>query len=215
MFITTARVGRPAPDAHIVSLSGESKNLVKDYIKRMPRGMPLVLNIGSYSWPPWACGVDKLLELHRTYCQEGPNKSAQLLTIYIEEAHASDEWFLPEAPDVKSGGAIIQVHRELEDRIHAAQTFVNYKKFVPEIVVDSMRNEVVDRYYAWPERLYVIVDGVVLYKGGMGPNDYHIEEVTEWLSAWCDIKRDSNRCGDHTTVTNEYSDKTAGMCKSW
>lgn len=104
-----------------------------------------------------------------------------MLTIYIDEAHASDEWFLPESPDVKAGHAIIAVHKKLADRINAAKSFVHNKSFPVEMVVDSMNNEAADRYFAWPERLYIIVDGIVVYQGGLGPNDYHLEEVKEWL----------------------------------
>ena len=38
-----------------------------------------------------------------------------------------------------------------------------------------------DKYFSWPERLYIILDGRIVYKGGMGPNDYRIEEVVQWL----------------------------------
>lgn len=37
--------------------------------------------------------------------------------------------------------------------------------FVGEIVCDSMKGEVDDRFGAWPERLYIIYKGIVVYKG--------------------------------------------------
>jgi hypothetical protein len=37
------------------------------------------------------------------------------------------------------------------------------------------------RYAAWPERLYVVVDGVVAYKGGPGPCGYVLDDVRTWL----------------------------------
>lgn len=45
-----AKLGKPALDAivHAVN-SGEQKSLLKDYIQAMPKGMPLVLNFGSYT----------------------------------------------------------------------------------------------------------------------------------------------------------------------
>jgi hypothetical protein len=45
-----------------------------------------------------------------------------------------------------------------------------------------MRGQVVDRYEAWPERLYIVLDGAVVYKGGFGPFDYRLDEVQDWLA---------------------------------
>lgn len=45
-----------------------------------------------------------------------------------------------------------------------------------------MKNHVYDHYDAWPERLYIIVDGVIVYKGGNGPFGYCLWEVQEWLA---------------------------------
>lgn len=206
----TAQFGKNALDGEVITLSGEKKSLLNDYIKKMPSGMPLVLNMGSYTWPPWACGVDKLLAVYNKYCK-GPNNVARMLTIYIEEAHATDEWFFPDAVDVKSGGAVIAVHKNLSDRIQAAKTFVQNKEFPVEIVVDSMKSEVIDRYFAWPERLYIIMDGVVVYKGGMGPNDYLIEEVDDWLGRSLRI---NNTNGDSTNG-GELSPPEELECSTW
>ena len=44
-----------------------------------------------------------------------------------------------------------------------------------------MADEANARYAAWPERLYVVVDGVVAYKGGPGPFGYVLDDVRTWL----------------------------------
>lgn len=122
-----------------------------------------------------------MTEIHKNYCS-GDSKCANLLTIYIEEAHAIDEWHLPEAPDIKSGNALISVHQNIEERINAAKKFVKCKNFTMDIAVDSMgTGNAVDRYGAWPERLYIILDGIIVYKGGFGPFDYRLDEVQDWL----------------------------------
>lgn len=36
-------------------------------------------------------------------------------------------------------------------------------------------------YAAWPERLYIIVDGVIVYKSGPGPFGYVLDDVRSWL----------------------------------
>lgn len=42
-------VGKPAVDAKLVDLQGRSKSLLRDYILQMPKGKPLILNMGSYT----------------------------------------------------------------------------------------------------------------------------------------------------------------------
>ena len=108
---------------------------------------------------------------------------ARFLTIYIEEAHAYDEWWLPESPGACVGGkAYIANHRNLEDRLTAARKFVQDTRLTSDVVCDSFDDQVNDRFGAWPERLYIIQDGVVVYKGGMGPFDYKLAEVKDWLA---------------------------------
>ena len=38
-------------------------------------------------------------------------------------------------------------------------------------------------FEAWPERLYILENGKIAYRGGEGPFDYNTEEVAEWLAA--------------------------------
>lgn len=114
--------------------------------------------------------------IFRQYCS-GPKPLARFYTIYIEEAHAIDEWFLPEAPSK----ACIKVHKTIEDRIQAAKNFIKYTNCQFELVCDTMKAEANRRYDAWPERLYIILNGIVVYKGGYGPFDYKLGEVQEWL----------------------------------
>lgn len=106
-----------------------------------------------------------------------------MLTIYIEEAHAADEWILSESKVETEMQTSIFVHQSIQDRIAAAQLF-KAKRNIPEleIVCDSMAGNITDRYGAWPERLYIILDGVIVYQGGMGPFDYKLWEVQEWLA---------------------------------
>ena len=117
-----------------------------------------------------------MVDIYENYCS-GDDAPARLLTIYLEEAHAKDEWFFPEAPDVLTGDAIIPTHQRLEERLAAAKKFQSSKQFPIELVVDTMDGESVDRYDAWPERLFIIVDGVVVYYGGNGMILYTVMRV--------------------------------------
>lgn len=116
-----------------------------------------------------------MLEVHRKYCS-GANAPGRFLTIYIEEAHAVDGWHLP-----KSGCPNIRDHVTLADRMQAAQLFVDTLNFPIETVVDSMKNDANLNYRAWPERLYIVMNGTVVYKGGEGPFGYRLSEVMAWF----------------------------------
>lgn len=125
-----------------------------------------------------------MVQLATSYCT-GKDKVARMLSIYIEEAHALDEWVLPESLVETEMDTHIKVHTTIQERIAAAKLLQQRRATGPdlEIVCDSMSGEVVDRYQAWPERLYIVLDGLVVYKGGMGPFEYKLFEVQEWLAA--------------------------------
>ncbi len=44
-----ALLGKPSPDAKLIGLDGKEKSLLADYIKKCPAGIPLILNMGSYT----------------------------------------------------------------------------------------------------------------------------------------------------------------------
>lgn len=44
-----AKVGNAAPDAALVSIDGKEMRLLRDFVDKMPKGMPLVLNFGSFT----------------------------------------------------------------------------------------------------------------------------------------------------------------------
>jgi hypothetical protein len=115
------------------------------------------------------------------YCQT--NQVAQLLTVYIEEAHAIDEWDLPDSKG--SHSVRIHQHRSINDRLKAASNFISDMEFRGEVVCDSIDNQALTYYDAYPERLYIVVDEIIVYKGGYGPNDYVLDEIITWLNHHC------------------------------
>ena len=38
-----------------------------------------------------------------------------------------------------------------------------------------------DSYAAWPERLYIVRNKTIVYKGGTGPSGYKLDEVEQYL----------------------------------
>ncbi len=72
----------------------------------------------------------------------------------------------------------------MEDRLHAANRFVTEVQFKGEVVCDTMRNEVLTRYNAHPERICIVQNGLLVHVGGAGPLVfYDIEGVIDWLDA--------------------------------
>ena len=123
-----------------------------------------------------------MINIVANYCS-GKEAVARMLTIYIEEAHAADEWRLPNSAVETEMATNIMVHKSISDRLAAAKLFqqkCNVSQL--EIVCDSMEGNIVDQYGAWPERLYIIDQGIVVYQGGLGPFDYRLWEVQDWLA---------------------------------
>ena len=104
---------------------------------------------------------------------------ADFQVVYIEEAHPS------ERPNF-TGNVDIQTHKNLEDRVRASKMLdtvrSNTDKF--NITVDLMDNQASVTYAALPERLYVVLDGEIIYEGGQGPFDYHLEELESLLESF-------------------------------
>ena len=73
--------------------------------------------------------------------------------------------------------------KSLADRVAIVKDFVGRFSYPIPIVIDSM-TDAADRIYGgWPERLYIIdTAGTIVYKGGIGPFDFHPEQVREWLA---------------------------------
>jgi len=101
---------------------------------------------------------------------------ADFVTVYISEAHPSEEANF-------TGNIDIAQHKNFEERVEASKILLDRKS--PEdnykLVVDLMDNKASTAYAAMPERLYVILDGKIVYEGLQGPFDYRLNEVEEYL----------------------------------
>ena len=113
---------------------------------------------------------------------------ADFLTIYIAEAHASDEWTLLDTTNAEQGGRFnVPAHQTMDDRLMTANKWVEHLKGSGAssctYVVDLMDDACRVAHAAWPERLAVVEDGVYVYYGGQGPWGYDTHEVEAWLKA--------------------------------
>jgi hypothetical protein len=108
---------------------------------------------------------------------------ADFLTVYVREAHPTDEWQMKSNLKDKDDVCYAQP-KTLEQRLAIANDFTKRFKFPLPFGIDDMSNAANDAYAAWPERLYVIDEsGHIAYRGGMGPFNYNPAEVREWLAA--------------------------------
>lgn len=106
---------------------------------------------------------------------------ADFLTIYVREAHPTDEWQMKS--NVEQDVCYAQP-KTLAQRLTIANDFTKRFKYTVPFGVDDMSNAAEAAYSAWPERLYVIDEnGRISYRGGMGPFNYDPKEVRTWLSA--------------------------------
>jgi hypothetical protein len=73
--------------------------------------------------------------------------------------------------------------KSLDQRVAIAKDFVGRFQYELELVVDPMENPAEEAFAAWPERLYVVGDGKIVYKGDVGPFGFKPDEVEQWLAA--------------------------------
>ena len=92
---------------------------------------------------------------------------ADFLTVYIKEAHPTDEW---QMKSNETEGVCYAQPRSTEDRLSIARDFVSRFGYRIPLVVDPLANPASAAYSGWPERLYVIDgEGRISYKGKPGP----------------------------------------------
>jgi len=67
-------------------------------------------------------------------------------------------------------------------RVAIANDFVTRFRFPIPIAIDPMNNAADRIYGGWPERIYIIDEqGKIVYRGGLGPFNYHPQEARAWL----------------------------------
>ena len=132
---------------------------------------------------------------------------ADFLTVYVREAHPTDEWQMKS--NVKDDVCYAQP-KTLEQRVAIAKDFTARLKFPLPFGIDEMGNAADSAYAAWPERLYVIDEtGHVAYRGGMGPFNYKPAEVRDWLAAkYGAVKHETPAASPATTSSNKASAAT-------
>ena len=105
--------------------------------------------------------------------------------MYIREAHPTDEW---QVESNEGEGILFAQPTTLDARSHIAQV-CSLKLDLPiPTLIDDMENSTDRKYYALPDRLYLIGrDGRVAYRGRPGPFGFVASEleraIEEYLKA--------------------------------
>lgn len=108
------------------------------------------------------------------------SKGVDYLLVYITEAHPTDGWMNEWAP-VEFGSTAHA--RSTEDRLSAARNFIRQLNLAVPILIDSIADELENRYEARPERLYVIKGNRVLWRCGLGPFEYDAPGLRAFLES--------------------------------
>lgn len=164
-----AKRGLEAPNPPLFSADGQSRSHLLDFARE---SRPLVVNFGSCTCPVF---MERLREFNDVMTEF--SDIADFLVIYISEAHPTDGWAF------KTDFAVKQ-HRTIEERVQAAQLMLNASNLQAPVLVDSTENEANLAYGALPIRLCIILNGRVVFTGGIGPTFYKTAEVRRWLERW-------------------------------
>ena len=97
--------------------------------------------------------------------------------IYIEEAHAIDEW-----PIGNSAGVINWKHNTLQDRKICAEKMITEHGFEIPVYLDSMDNQFQKNYGCWPFRCIIIdQDNIIQYKSIPKQAEYDFMEIYHYI----------------------------------
>ena len=119
--------------------------------------------------------LPQLNELIETY-----KASVTFVFVYIEEAHAIDEWPNP------SVNSTVTQHKTIHDRLSAAKLFRSSFEIHKDckIVLDNMNNDYNRILPSWPFRFYVIDKGLVLLKTmpeGIESDEVSLDQLIDWF----------------------------------
>lgn len=98
------------------------------------------------------------------------------LIVYLAEAHPSDGWKFKNNFDIGN-------HKIIQDRMKAVETLIKQQPN-GEVVADDISNALNYKYGAMYERLFIVLNGKIVYLGQRGPQGYHLGEVEEWLTKY-------------------------------
>jgi hypothetical protein len=76
--------------------------------------------------------------------------------IYIEEAHATDEWNIGE-----SAGELVESHKSLEDRLRCIELLKTKHEAMFPIYPDDMNSTFMKEFASWPVRCFITINNIL------------------------------------------------------
>lgn len=105
--------------------------------------------------------------------------------VYIEEAHATDEWPISSSRYMPKNEIVdVKQPRIAFERVALAQKFINTFDLGPEMKVlvdDPTKNAFQSAYAPWPIRIYVIENGKMEYISAPTNCSHDVTELRTWL----------------------------------
>ncbi len=105
---------------------------------------------------------------------------ARCFIVYIAEAHAVDGW---QTDSNEAAGIRIEQHKAFRERWETAQLCAERLDLTIPTLVDGMDDAACEAFSAWPERMYILHEGRIHYRGGQGPYDFDVPEARASLLA--------------------------------
>ena len=102
------------------------------------------------------------------------NHTMDFLIIYLKEIHPTDGWL------IENNQFSVDQPRSVDDRVMNAKIVANIAKDCP-VAVDHMDNRAMGCFDSMPERLYVVQDSKVIFKGSKGPIGYDLNAAIRFL----------------------------------
>ncbi|CAG8737081.1 14280_t:CDS:2 [Gigaspora rosea] len=90
------------------------------------------------------------------------------------EAHASDVWPIGNIIDIKE-------HKNLTDRLAAAEEMVKATQLKIPVLIDTMDNIFLNLYCPWPFRFFIVVDGILKLVGMPKEAHYDTTDLAKCL----------------------------------
>jgi hypothetical protein len=94
--------------------------------------------------------------------------------IYIREAHPTDG---AQVPQNQKDKILVKDPTTDAERAQVAEDFAKQFKLKLPILLDTIDDTMEKAYSSWPDRLYVIKDGKIAYKGEPGPRGFKPQEL--------------------------------------
>jgi len=104
------------------------------------------------------------------------------LVVYIREAHPSDEW---QVEVNEREGVVFAQPKSFDQRVEVAHACALRLELSISTLIDDMENSTDQKYYALPDRLYLVgTDGRIAYRGAPGPFGFVAAELETAIDSY-------------------------------